>query len=399
MSSITSQEEFDRQLGAYLLERRYVEPGMYQEALTEQMVSGGTLSLNLWELGMAQIDELSAWASQLFELDAIRSERAKGVPAEALELLTRSFVRHSALLPVAATPRELHVASAQPWRLDLLDEAAARSGRRIVAHFMCDVGILRLLHTHYEIVPPPRYRVTPMRDLGRGRSKSTGAASVEEPLGELTTEEEFLRLYASDIHATQESDELDQEYGEELVLSDLLEPETLSLSALGPIPILTAAEAIAELESAPSRLELGDTLVRFGLSFAPRVALFTCRKDVWIGWTGAGPGIDPMRMQELMVPVVEGTAFGLVHRGGAPLVGPLAPHPVHRAFASAVGARPESSVGLFPVHHRGRVLFVIYLDGGESGVPNVSEILILAQRVPASLERMVLRARRAACAA
>ncbi len=404
MPSITCQMEFDRLLGQQLVEQGEISAAGHREALTEQMVSGGTLSLNLWELGLLGIDALTRIGAQLFDSDAVLLDQAKAAEPAACALLSRSFVRRSALLPLRCDAQTLCIATAQPWRLDLLDEAAARAGRAVRTHYMCDVGILRLLHQHYEILPPPRYRITPMRQPERKIDGRPHPEREVEPIGELTTEEEFLRLYASELrdpgdhdgkqvagNSSWESGEDCDDDESEIELSELLEPETLSLSQLSAIPIMTAAEAIGALERAETRLELGDVLVRFGLSFSPRVALFTCRRDVWIGWTGVGPGIDPERMPELMVPVVAGTIFGLVHQGGAPLLGPLPPHPIHRAFAKAMGARPESSVGLFPVRHRGRVLFVIYLDGGSSGILDVSEILILAQRVPLILERMVQR--------
>jgi hypothetical protein len=133
--------------------------------------------------------------------------------------------------------------------------------------------------------------------------------------------------------------------------------------------------------------------VRFGLSIARRVALFTCRKDVWIGWTGGGADLTPERVAGVTVPVVEGTVFALVQGGGAPYLGALSDHPIHHAFRLALGEAQAGPVGLFPVRHKGRVLFVIYLEAAGAQPLDVSQVLVLAQRVPLTLERVAARRR------
>ena len=400
--AIGSQEALDRALGQRLVDRGRLRAAEYNEVLTEQMVAGGTLALNLWELGLGDPEELSRWGAELLRLPALSQAQGQRAEPAALEAVERDFATRARLLPFAIEGRRLCVASSQPWQLDLLDEAAARTGMGIDPYFMCDVVLYRLLHRHYGVLAPPRYRAQPIPRTRAATRTEKDEDGSEAPLEELTSEEEFLRLYAGDWAGMSGSTALDRGAAqaggealdeEELLLSDPAdEPVVLSpVSRLSPIA--SASDAILELERARDRAELGRVLVRFGLSFAPRVALFTCRRGAWLGWTGAGEGLDPERVAGLMVPVVDGTAFGLVHHGGAPLLGPLAPHPVHRAFCAALGTREGSSVGLFPVHHRGRVLFVLYLDAGSSPSLQVAEILILAQRVPATLERMVARRR------
>ena len=75
----------------------------------------------------------------------------------------------------------------------------------------------------------------------------------------------------------------------------------------------------------------------------------------------------------------------------AHFLGPLASHPVHERFLELLGGHKPQSAGLFPVHFHGRVVFGVYMDGGDGGYisPDIADILIFAQRVPMAIERLV----------
>ena len=57
----------------------------------------------------------------------------------------------------------------------------------------------------------------------------------------------------------------------------------------------------------------------------------------------------------------------------------------------AKGCQKPAGAGLFPVHYRGKVVFGIYMDGGEGRYidPNIADILILALKVPLAVERLI----------
>ncbi len=392
--AISSQEAFDRELAKLLVARGTITSAELQEALTEQVVAGGTLALNLWEIGLAGLDELTASGASIVGLPPVDFERALRAGPESLERIDTEFVRRTELCPFEVDGKRLRVATARPWQLDLLDEARFKSGLAVEPCFMSDVALRRLLHRRCGITPPPRYRARPMFRPWRGAAGQAKAQErvAEETRGEeLTSEAEFLALYAPE-RAVPEPPKPDVEPqpsdDEDVLLSDVVEyqpPPTLT-------PIRRASDALLALEGAADRRALGEILVRFGLSTAKRVALFTIRKDVWIGWTGGGGDLTPERVGSIMVPAVQGTVFDLVASGGAPYLGPLSDHPIHRAFRLALGHGDTGSVGLFPVRHKGRVLFVIYLEAGERAL-DMSEVLVLAQRVPLTLERVAARRR------
>ena len=183
------------------------------------------------------------------------------------------------------------------------------------------------------------------------------------------------------------TDDADLEQIEEFIEpAEIVEAAPRDLS-----PIQDIEEAYALLEAANNRDELGDILVRVALAKGGRALLFTRTADNWTGWTGAGPGVQTEYISALMFPSEPGTCFGLVGSTGAQFLGPLQPHPTHERLLNSLGCQKPRSVGLFPVHYRGKVVFGIYLDAGNDNYlnPDIADILLLAQRVPITLERLI----------
>jgi hypothetical protein len=158
-------------------------------------------------------------------------------------------------------------------------------------------------------------------------------------------------------------------------------------------PIDDFDEAVALLEEADDRDTVGEVLARFALSHGKRVAVLIRRGAQWSGWIGAGIGVEPERVRQFMALAEPGTLFGLVAATRAHFPGPVTAHESHTAFFEALGPARPGSVALFPVHFGGRVVMAIYIDDGhETDVQtDVAEVLLLAQRVPAALARLVKR--------
>jgi len=175
----------------------------------------------------------------------------------------------------------------------------------------------------------------------------------------------------------------------EVVEIDIQAPEPEPVRVLEPIE--TLGEAIQALQEAGNRDGLGEVLMRFAKARAPRTVLLTRDGDIWRGWMGAGEGIDPAAIHGLSVPSEPGTLFGVVGATGGQYLGPVASHPVHTAFLDTLGGAVPTTAVLLPVHYGGRVVFGMYLDAGHNKMvsPDVGELLVIAQRVPMTLERLV----------
>jgi len=472
----TPLEEFDQALARRLREGRILDADDLDEALTEQVICGGSLSATLWELGLLSVKDLNDLGARILAIHSIRYDELVEVRQEVVELFSRDFIARTRVLPVRKEATQLWVATCEPWRLDVLDETSFRSGCIVHFAYLNEVSLSLFLEKFYGIPSNPRFKIQPIPR--KRKPMAVTATKVEdscEAVDELMSQEDFAKLYqdieilrdeSTSLPFTQTSlasklDGLGIDAAQPLLelMKHVLEkaaqpiqpaptsarnvPESSSPTqpsshlvseqslpapepqALDPSPKLTTsmeprseetttrveqsvepaalvAEPVPELkpiqslqnallsiDRATDRERLGEVVVRFALSKSNRVLLFTFKNKLWMGWTGGGKDLSASDAASLIIPSEPGTFFGLVGNTGAHYMGPVVDHAVHRQFFQTLGPPTPKTVGFFPVHYKGRIVFGIYLDGGDDLSLGIAEILVMAQRVPIALERLV----------
>jgi len=473
----TPLEEFDEALTRRLREGGILDGDDLDEALTEQVICGGSLSVTLWELGLLSIRELNDLGARILSIHAVTYDELVDVRQEVVDLFSREFIARARVLPVRKEATQLWVATCEPWRLDVLDETSFRSGCIVRFVYLNEVSLSLFLEKFYGIPSNPRFKIQPMPRKRKPKTvaKATPVEDPRESVDELMSQEEFAKLcqgiaIAKDGSATLPlaRDALPSEFqglgveaaqpllklmqqvlenaaqsnhphpadardASEFGASDqpsshlgtepsavvkepqvrqplphptaTVEPsgeESVAVSeeyvASVPLvaepvpelkPIQSLQNALLSIDRAADRERLGEVVVRFALSKSNRVVLFTLKNKLWMGWTGGGTGVSGGYAASLIIPSEPGTFFGLVGNTGAHYMGPVIDHAVHRQFFKTLGPPTPKTVGFFPVHYKGRIVFGIYLDGGDDLSLGIAEILVMAQRVPIALERLV----------
>ncbi len=435
-----AQSAFELRLRHALLESELVSEDELADAIEQQLILGGQLATNLWELGLMESCTLNELAGKILNLPVVGVDDVLGAPKEVLQILSPTMVERTRVLPFRQSGSTLHVATCDPWDDAALRQVAVVAGKLISPHFLGEVDLMRLAAHIYGLPLSARFRLG--RSLPSTIRSGDEEASEPAPAEDLMPESFFENLYdqRTATPAPLDRDEAEQrshEFEEIVELEEVVEEPAPTVSpprvradhveievdvelefeealhspqrliepepSEEPIsyreieeptdlrPIAGLEEAGAALEEASDRDSVGLVLLRFALGRGRRVALLSRRGNVWFGWLGAGPGVDPSDIPGMMLPSEPGTAFGLVGQTGAPFLGPLSPHPVHEAFLSRLGKEQPLSAGFFPVHHRGKLAFGIYLDDGHerSIEPDVGELLVLAQRTAATLDRIL----------
>jgi hypothetical protein len=100
-------------------------------------------------------------------------------------------------------------------------------------------------------------------------------------------------------------------------------------------PLTSLDEARTALAATGDSRQLGWLLTRYALSKGPRVALFTRRAALYVGWTAAGEGVDAAAVRELRLVPADGSVFAAVEATGTPFMGPLVEHPLHHDMVCA----------------------------------------------------------------
>lgn len=372
---IEQREHFEAHLARQLIERGVVDKLDLEEAIQQQIIMGGHLSTNLWELGFAGGAELTRLSAEILGLPVVNPRAFGDPPRRVLESLPFDFIERKRVLPLEIAGRTLRLVTCEPWDHLALGEAARYCGFPVEPFFLPEVPLARLLCRFYNMPLGARFR------LRHPRKATAPPEAVDVPWDDL---QELPADIATVVTLGTKPD-----------ASRLVQPGAAPATApekKKPLaPLVDFSVAAVELEGATDRDAVGLTLARFALSRGKRVALLIHRSGQWSGWLGAGDGVDNAALGRFIVQAEKGTIFGLVSDTGAHFLGALPKHAVHAEFLNALGVARPGAVALFPVHFRGKLIMGLYMDAGHGAdVPtDVADILLLAQRVPTVLERLM----------
>lgn len=158
-------------------------------------------------------------------------------------------------------------------------------------------------------------------------------------------------------------------------------------------PLHHSETARIMLREAADRDEVARILMRFGLSYLHRVALFIVRKEVLVGWMGAGEELSSRRVKGIMIPLGPPSVFRTVRETSTDYFGSLPRTVVNDVFISAMGEIRPRQILLIPVTVRHKPICILYGDCGSSSgfEKDLSPVHLLVQDASAAFERIILR--------
>jgi hypothetical protein len=167
--------------------------------------------------------------------------------------------------------------------------------------------------------------------------------------------------------------------------------DTYRPPSLEPAPA-TPEDAVERFEWAKTRDEVVEALLALCLNYFKRVAFFIVREPWVVGWAGIGEGMERGFAATLRVPLDRPSVFRDVVRDKSVFIGRLGPEDENRRFLKEIGKRLGTSA-LFPILVRGRVVNLVYGDGGPGGNVrgDLGELLALVQKVPRAYLRIIRR--------
>lgn len=174
-------------------------------------------------------------------------------------------------------------------------------------------------------------------------------------------------------------------------------PEAPGPSAPIPTP-LSFSEASQRLESASQRDDIAAAVLGLALSSFKRAIIFTVQRGLVLGWDGHGEGLERGIAEKIAVPLTLPSSFKLVYDTSCQYVGSFPPTPVNDGFLRAISPRrrPKSSI-LIPILFKGKIVNLLYGDNGqEDATTDIGELLILAQKIPLTFEKLVQKRKKLA---
>jgi hypothetical protein len=148
--------------------------------------------------------------------------------------------------------------------------------------------------------------------------------------------------------------------------------------------------AAARFETATTRDEIVEALLTLCLTYFKRVAFFIVRAPWVLGWTGQGDWGERALVTSLRIPLDRPSVFRNVTRDRSVFIGRFGQDEEDRRFLKAIGKR-AGTAAVFPILVRGRVVNLVYGDGGPAGNlrGDLGELLALVQRVSRAYLRII----------
>ena len=404
-------------LGKLILQDGAISQAQLDEAIQNQVVFGGRLGTSLVELGYIDIGQLGKYLAKMHGVPTINQQEIKACSKLALNTLGKKMASKHHCVPLIMDKASLDLLMTDPTDLEAIDEIAFATSKRIKPHVASEMVTLSLLEKYYDLARPMRFisftntiekkpataapqadviETTPVSEV-KVKDKMEGV-DFSQYVSDRTTEE---YEYAAEDDATEEildigelinaapADEIMEtvEFGEELEEEDELE-------LLEELPeLLNLEEARQRLSEVDDRDELSRVVLSFAHSYFKRSALFITRLGKVVGWYGMGDGIDATMVKSVMLPLDEPSIFKTVFDSQAFFLGAIPETKYNDLFLKAIGGEKPQSAFLIPILFKGQVVNILYGDNGE-GQPapfDISELLILAPRVPQAFEQLIMK--------
>ena len=407
-----------------------------REALENQVIFGGRLGTNLLELGLVQEEPLAHALGQRHGAPYLWG--ATPLDPEAVKLVPADLADRWEMVPYILSDRRLAVLACDPSNLAMLDEVAFSTGRNVQALVVPEARIWSHLRSAYGLVRHLRgiqfeYQLDILPGVPEERIKAQAA-------GDLMDESAFDAIYGRDRAgvptptpappappltpappappltppASASPDDEIIELTEELVEPAppvappvppplapgpghappaRLAPPSPPPPAPEPTP-LGFEEALAALAGVTDREAIARTVLRYARRRLRRAVLFTVHRGAAQGWVGLGDGLGARQVQAMRFALGAPGVLDTVVRTRSHYLGPLPRTEANIRLLKALGGGVPGNALLVPILALGRVVNVIYADGGRGAMVDaggVGELLILATRIAQSYQQLLAR--------
>lgn len=387
-------------LGELLIEDGQLTQSSLEEAIESQVVNGGRLGTNLFELGLVSEEVLGSALGKQHGAAVTWGELAP--QPKALALVDPAWADRHDVLPLQLEPTRVTVAVLDPGVRLPLDELGFRTGLRVVPLVVPELRMRQALRLHCGAFRA--LRTVDVRAMPRPTVVPAGSPAVD-----LMTDEEFLELYAGLTGSTPPPPrvggvaigggpgpqvlgwESRSWEGRVAVPLSTLEAEAIGSSAAAPQ--LSFEEAQRHLAACSDREDIARIVLRFAISRWKRAVLFSVQGELLAGWHGLGQGVLERNVRRMVVSTRTKGPLALVRDSRSHFAGPVPEDAATKGFYRLLGGGLPATAVILPVLARGRVVHLLYVDNGPSQTthPELGELLILLQSVGRSYEALVRR--------
>lgn len=380
-----------------LLNAKMVSPAQIDDALQNRVFFGGKIGTSLVELGFLREEDLAQFLGRKLMVPYISPEALLHIPAETIALIPREMALKYHVIPLEMKQKRLSLVMSDPADLAAVDEISFITGFVIKPVIAPEFRLLQALNLYYGMHISTRFQ----RIIDRLHTEAVAASwaepekvvlsSVPSPPVEVTT-------------ANVESDEivLDPEEVEE----EVLRPVDAVAAGLAPVGSVESEEsawaekvqhyAIGEISRrlayVEDREEIATAVLESLSKEFGRAALFIVRGDNASGWMAFQHGVEVIDFDKVHIPFARPSVLKTVAEGKSFYLGPLTANPLNQRILAALGNKASESALVMPVVVLGRVVDILYLEGGDGNLADsLPEVQRLLNKAALAFEILICR--------
>ncbi|PLX92113.1 MAG: general secretion pathway protein GspE [Desulfuromonas sp.] len=338
-----------------LLNAQLINRHQFDEALQNRVLYGGRIGTSLIELGFVDEETLARFLSSKLSVPYVPPQRLLNIPENVIALIPQDLALKYKVIPLRLEGKRLHLVMSDPADLTAVDEIAFASGYLIFPLITPEVRLMQALGKYYEMPVSSRYQAI----LDRISTAPTPPPAVSLPV------------------------EVEEHLEEAEVVEDLLD-EPASRPDTPPdwserMENYSVDSLSQKLAYAEDREQIADLLIQALRRKFDRGALFLIRKETASGWRGFTNHEETTSLDTLHIPLMRPSILKTALEGHSYYLGSLESSPLNSRLTAAFGDEWPSTVLVMPLSIMGRVVCILYLEGGGASlkewVPNLQKLL------------------------
>jgi hypothetical protein len=413
-------------LGEMLINAGRITQAQLEETLKGQAIFGGRFGTNLVEMGYLDEHDLAHFLSKQTGVPHASPEQLMDVPAQVIRLIPEEAVRKYRVIPVAINNRKLTLAMTDPSDFATIDEISFVTGYIVVPVITPELRLVSALEKHYNIRREMRY-ISVEGGTRRGRLSQPAAAQAPNQMAPNTPAPSSLvqsspaqstlavNIAPSHLAVNLAPPRPEPEDDDILELPLLAEYELFGdfgKSAQEPVqPVQTAPLAtetkLAEpekdysldaillgLTQAHDRHGIGELIVNYTAQQFDRAALFLLKGGKATGWVAQSGKKPVSEFDTLEIPLSEPSVLSIVADSKNYYLGPMPLTPGNTKMLSALGAGTPINNLLVPLLMMGRVVAILYVEGGTVRLDErVADLQRLLSKGSMAFEILILKSK------
>lgn len=338
-----------------LLDAGLINREQFDEALKNRVLYGGKIGTSLIELGYVREDDLARFLSKKLAVPFIDADRLLTIPPEIIRLIPRNIALTYGVIPIHRDKKRLYLVMSDPADLKAIDEISFITGFIINPVTAPEVRLVQALGKYYDYEVDRRYAQI-IRRIEEEKPTAKPAATVPRP-APARMETPHIPASAPSIspHFTNiDEDELDE--------VEIIDNEEW-VKRVGHYSIDNVSQTLAKVGD---REEIAGILIGYLGQEFERVALFVIRGDAAFGWKGVYRGETIGDLEKLVIPFIDQSVLKTVADGMGYYLGAIPDTPENDLMISVMGGEKPKAALLLPLVVSGRVVMILYVEGGET---------------------------------